>query len=76
MLIGEYTHTIDVKGRVNFPVKLLRHFGESFIVTRGLDNCLFVYSAEEWGRLEEKTKTKKRYLQSSSDSRTLLGASQ
>ncbi len=54
MLIGEYTHTIDVKGRVNFPVKLLRHFGESFIVTRGLDNCLFVYSAEEWGRLEEK----------------------
>lgn len=54
MLIGEYLHTMDQKGRVNFPAKLLRHLGESFIVTKGLDNCLFVYALEEWGRLEEK----------------------
>lgn len=54
VLIGEYTHTIDPKGRVNFPAKLLRHFGERFIVTKGLDNSLFVYSLEEWSILEAK----------------------
>lgn len=54
MLIGEYSHTIDAKGRVNFPAKLLRYFGECFIVTKGLDRCLFVYTLEGWGQLEEK----------------------
>lgn len=54
MLIGEYLHTVDAKGRVNFPVKLLRHFGESFILTKGMDGCLFAYSLEEWGKLEQK----------------------
>lgn len=56
MLIGEYLHTVDAKGRVNFPAKLLKHFGDSFVVTKGLDNCLFCYSLDEWERLEEKIK--------------------
>ena len=54
MLIGEYTSTLDVKGRFNFPSKLRDDLGESFIITKGLDECLFVYSKEEWQRLEEK----------------------
>ena len=54
MLIGEYTSTLDVKGRFNFPSKLLDDLCESFIITKGLDECLFVYSKEEWQRLEEK----------------------
>lgn len=54
MLIGEYTSTLDVKGRFNFPSKLRDDLGESFIITKGLDECLFVYSKEEWRRLEEK----------------------
>lgn len=54
MLIGEYEHSIDQKGRINFPSKLLEDLGESFIITKGLDNCLFVYSAEEWKHIEDK----------------------
>ena len=56
VLIGEYSSTIDAKGRFNFPSKLREDLGESFIVTKGLDECLFVYSLEEWERLEEKIK--------------------
>ena len=48
MLTGQYTHSIDAKGRVNFPAKLREELGERFIITRGLDNCLFVYSVDEW----------------------------
>ena len=54
MLIGEYEHSIDQKGRINFPAKLLEDLGESFIITKGLDNCLFVYSAKEWKLIEDK----------------------
>ena len=54
MLIGEYQHSLDIKGRVNFPAKLRDGLGSRFIVTRGLDNCLFVYSMEEWAVLEDK----------------------
>lgn len=54
MLIGEYQHSLDLKGRVNFPVKLRESLGESFIITKGLDDCLFVYSKEEWAALEDK----------------------
>ncbi|SDK40200.1 division/cell wall cluster transcriptional repressor MraZ [Natronincola ferrireducens] len=56
MFIGEYNHTIDTKGRVSIPSKFREELGESFIVTKGLDNCLFVYSIEEWKVLEEKLK--------------------
>lgn len=54
MLIGEYAHSLDAKGRVNFPAKMRDHLGDRFILTKGLDNCLFVYSLEEWAKLEEK----------------------
>ena len=54
--MGSFSHTIDVKGRLNFPTKLRLSLGESFIITKGLDQCLFVYSATEWQILEEKIK--------------------
>ncbi len=54
VLIGEYLHTIDEKGRVSFPSRLREDLGVSFIVTKGLDGCLFVYPMEEWEKLENK----------------------
>lgn len=58
MLIGEYSYSIDAKGRLNFPVKLRENLGGRFIVTKGLgDNCLFVYSIEEWQNVEQKIKS-------------------
>lgn len=54
MLTGQYAHTLDPKGRVNFPARLREELGETFIITRGLDNCLFVYSQEEWKLLADK----------------------
>ena len=57
MLIGEYEHTLDAKGRMIFPAKLREELGESFVLTRGLDGCLFVYSILEWKLLEEKVRS-------------------
>ena len=57
MLIGEYQHSIDAKGRINFPAKLREELGAQFVITKGLDNCLFVYRMEEWRTLEEKTRS-------------------
>ncbi|WHH58884.1 division/cell wall cluster transcriptional repressor MraZ [Petroclostridium sp. X23] len=57
MFIGEYQHTIDAKGRIIIPSKFRDELGDKFIVTKGLDNCLFVYSQEEWANLEAKLKT-------------------
>ena len=54
MLIGEYNHTLDAKGRVNFPVRFREEMGDRFIVTRGLDTCLAAYSMEEWARIEQR----------------------
>ena len=54
MLCGEYAHALDAKGRVNFPAKMREGLGEKFILTRGLDGCLFVYSDEGWQQLKEK----------------------
>ncbi|MDT8901695.1 division/cell wall cluster transcriptional repressor MraZ [Anaeroselena agilis] len=56
MFMGEYLHTIDNKGRLIFPAKFREDLGEKFIATKGLDNCLFVYSPEEWAILENKLK--------------------
>ena len=47
-LMGTYEHTMDAKGRMAFPTKLRERLGVSFIVTIGLDGCLYVYSAEDW----------------------------
>lgn len=54
MLTGQYAHTLDPKGRVNFPARLREELGGCFVITRGLDNCLFVYSMEEWQHLADK----------------------
>lgn len=54
MLIGEYQHNIDQKGRVIIPVKFREDFGDLFYVTKGLDGCLFVLSPKEWERLQNK----------------------
>jgi len=54
--MGEYLHTIDNKGRLIFPAKFREELGEKFIATKGLDNCLFVYSPAEWAILENKLK--------------------
>lgn len=56
MLMGEYLHTIDNKGRLILPAKFREELGEQFIVTKGLDNCLFVYAQAEWAILEGKLK--------------------
>ena len=54
MLIGEYEHSIDTKGRLIMPSKLKDDIGEKFVITKGLDGCLFVYSQKEWQNFEEK----------------------
>ena len=54
MLIGEYQHNIDPKGRVIVPSRFREDLGEHFYVTKGLDGCLFVLSSEGWQKLQEK----------------------
>ena len=56
MLIGEYEHTLDAKGRISMPAKLRKDMGETFVVTKGLDGCLFAFSLEEWSNFENKLK--------------------
>lgn len=57
MFIGEYQHTLDPKNRVIMPSKFREKLGDSFVMTKGLDNCLFVYSSEEWSIVEDKLKS-------------------
>lgn len=54
MFMGEYNHTIDAKGRLIIPSRFREQLGEEFVVTAGLDGCLFVYANEEWKSFEEK----------------------
>ena len=54
MFIGEYQHTVDAKGRMFVPSKFRDDLGDTFIVTLGLDNCLFVFPQEEFDRLKAK----------------------
>jgi len=54
MLIGEYKHTLDPKKRLSVPSKWRKDLGKKLIVTRGLDNCLFVYPQKEWQKITEK----------------------
>lgn len=56
MLIGEYHHNIDEKGRLIIPAKFREEIGNSFVVTKGLDGCLFVYSLVEWEKIVNKLK--------------------
>lgn len=57
MFMGEYNHTVDPKGRLIVPAKFREQLGDAFVVTKGLDGCLFVYSADEWHGIEEKFRT-------------------
>lgn len=56
MFMGEYHHSLDEKGRIIIPKNYREELGESFIVTRGLENCLFVYAMSEWNKIVEKLK--------------------
>lgn len=57
MFMGEYNHTIDTKGRLIMPSKFRESLGDEFVVTKGLDGCLFVYPEAEWRAFEEKLRT-------------------
>ncbi len=56
MFIGEYKHSLDEKGRVSVPAKYREQLGDTFILTKGLDGCLFIYPASEWVLFEQKLK--------------------
>ena len=56
MLMGEFEHTLDAKGRISMPAKLRKDMGDAFILTKGLDGCLFAFSSEEWLNFETKLK--------------------
>ena len=56
MFLGEYQHSVDAKGRLIVPSKFRDGLGESFVVTKGLDKCLFAYAKEEWKVFEDKLK--------------------
>ena len=57
MLMGEFHHNIDEKGRIIIPSKLRDDLGSKIIVTRGLDSCLFLYSEEQWKVIVSKLQT-------------------
>ena len=54
MFMGEYHHTIDEKGRLIIPSKFREELGEKFIITRGIENCLFVYSLSSWEKITQR----------------------
>ena len=57
MFMGEYNHTIDTKLRLIVPSEFREALGDTFVVTKGLDGCLFVYDNEEWQAFEEKLRS-------------------
>src|SRR5690606_24148624 len=57
MFLGEFQHALDDKGRLTIPAKFREGLGPRFIVTRGLDHCLFVYPPAEWQELEARLKS-------------------
>lgn len=57
MLMGEFHHNIDDKGRIIIPSRFREELGDSIIVTRGLEDCLFIYSENEWSKVVSKLKT-------------------
>lgn len=59
MFIGEYNHTVDVKGRVSMPAKFRDDLGESFYITRGMEGCLFIYDSKEWNVMDDKLRNLK-----------------
>ncbi|MBO4601421.1 MAG: division/cell wall cluster transcriptional repressor MraZ, partial [Bacilli bacterium] len=56
MFMGEFHHNIDEKGRLVIPNKFRLELGERFIITRGLEKCLYAYSISEWNNIVDKLK--------------------
>lgn len=56
MFMGEYQHSVDMKGRLIIPAKFRDELLDGFVITRGLDNCIFGYPMHEWRKLEDKLK--------------------
>lgn len=57
MIIGEYRHTIDTKKRLSLPAKFRKEVGKRMVITRGFDNCLYIYPLKEWQGVAEKLRT-------------------
>ena len=57
MFLGEYQHSIDPKGRLIIPAKFRDYLGEQFVLSKGLDGCLFVYPLKDWHELEDKLRS-------------------
>ncbi|MEW5953388.1 MAG: division/cell wall cluster transcriptional repressor MraZ [Bacillota bacterium] len=57
MFMGEHQHTIDAKGRLHIPARFREGLGDKFVVTKGLDSCLFVYPPGEWANIEQKMRS-------------------
>ena len=54
MLIGEYIHTLDEKKRVSLPIKFRKEIGKKIVITAGLDNCLWIFTENQWKKISEK----------------------
>ena len=54
MFMSEYNHTIDTKGRLIIPAKFRDVLGQEFVVSKGMDGCLFVYANDDWNAFEQK----------------------
>lgn len=57
MFMGEFHHTVDEKGRIIVPAKFRENLGSSFVITRGMDKCIFAYPRSEWTHLESRLKS-------------------
>ena len=54
MFMSEYNHTLDTKGRLIIPAKFRETLGEEFVISKGMDGCLFVYANDDWNAFEQK----------------------
>lgn len=54
MFMSEYNHTLDTKGRLIIPAKFREVLGEEFVISKGMDGCLFVYANDDWNAFEQK----------------------
>ena len=54
MFMSEYNHTLDTKGRLIIPAKFRETLGEEFVISKGMDGCLFVYAGDDWNAFEQK----------------------
>jgi MraZ protein len=57
MFLGEYQHSLDSKGRITIPSKFREQLDNKFVLTKGLDNCIFLYPLDEWRVVEEKVRS-------------------